>query len=134
VSETTVRKPTTQKSGLASIVVLAAWIVPGLGHLIQRRWDRAIAFFVAVGGLAIVGYLLRGNVFQPRAGDAFEFLGYLADVGSGIFYFMARIFESAGPDVSRAAGDYGTRFIATAGVVNLLCILDAYEIAIGKAD
>jgi hypothetical protein len=42
------------------------------------------------------------------------------------------VFERAGPDVSRAAGDYGTRFIAAAGIVNLIAIFDAYEIATGR--
>ena len=118
----------TQNSSAISIV-LAAWIVPGLGHLLLRRWGRAIAFFVAVGGLAITGYLLRGNIFPVHGGDAFGTLGFLADAGSGIFYYCARLFEAAGPDVSRAAGDYGTRFIAAAGVVNLIGVCDAYEVA-----
>lgn len=114
------------------LIVLLAWAVPGLGHLALRRWGRAILFFVAAGGLAVTGFLMRGNVFTPRSGDPFGMLGYLADAGSGVFYLLARIFEAGGPDVSRAAGDYGTRFIATAGIVNLLSVLDAYEIASGK--
>ena len=59
-------------------------------------------------------------------------MGFLADAASGIFYSFAHFFESAGPDVSRAAGDYGTRFIAAAGIVNLLGVFDAYEIATGR--
>ena len=110
-------------------LVLLAWAVPGLGHLMLRRWGRAILFFVAAGGLAVTGFLMRGNVFAPRSGDSFGMLGFLADAGSGVFYLFARLFEAGGPDVSRAAGDYGTRFIATAGIVNLLSVLDAYEIA-----
>lgn len=108
---------------------MVAWIVPGMGHLLLRRWGRAIVFFFAVGGLAVTGYLLRGNIFPAHSGDAFGTLGFLADAGSGVFYYFARFFEAAGPDVSRAAGDYGTRFIAAAGVVNLISVCDAYEIA-----
>jgi len=84
---------------------------------------------VSVCGLAICGYLLRGNVFSPRSPDPFSTLGFLADAGSGVLYFLARIFEAEGPNVARAAGDYGTRFIAAAGIVNLLAALDVYEIA-----
>jgi hypothetical protein len=123
-----VPQPGTQNS-TAILIVLAAWIVPGLGHLLLRRWGRAIAFFVAVGGLAITGYLLRGNIFPSHGGDAFGTLGFLADAGSGLFYYCARLFEAAGPDVSRAAGDYGTRFIVAAGVVNLIGVCDASEVA-----
>jgi hypothetical protein len=117
---------------LAPFIAVAAWIVPGLGHLMLRRSGRALIFFFTVGGLAVTGYLLRGNVFPPRAADSFATLGFLADAGSGIFYFLSRFFESAGPNVSSAAGDYGTRFIAAAGIVNLLSVFDAYEIALGR--
>jgi hypothetical protein len=117
---------------LAPFIAVAAWIVPGLGHFVLRRWGRALIFFLTVGGLAVTGYLLRGNVFSPRTGDPFGILGFFADAGSGVFYFLARFFESAGPNVSRAAGDYGTRFIAAAGIVNLLSVFDAYEIALGR--
>jgi hypothetical protein len=116
----------------AAWIALASWIVPGLGHLLLRRWGRAVVFFVAVGGLSVMGYLMRGEVFPPHSGDSFGTLGFLADAGSGVFYLFARFFEAAGPDISRAAGDYGTRFIAAAGIVNLLSVFDAYEIAVGR--
>jgi hypothetical protein len=117
---------------IALCFAAAAWIIPGLGHLALKRWGRALIFFACVGGLAITGYLLRGNVFPPRSADLFDTLGFVADASTGIFYPVARFFERAGPDVSRAAGDYGTRFIAAAGIVNLLSVFDAYEIALGR--
>jgi hypothetical protein len=42
------------------------------------------------------------------------------------------VFDAAGADISRAAGDYGTRFIAAAGIVNILGVIDAYGIARGR--
>jgi Family of unknown function (DUF6677) len=117
---------------IAVVATAAAWLVPGLGHLILRRWGRALIFFCCVGALAVTGLLLRGNVFSLHSADAFDFLGYLADLGSGMFFFIAKAIEQAGPDVSRAAGDYGTRFLAAAGVINVLCVFDAYEIGCGK--
>jgi hypothetical protein len=68
-------------------------------------------------------------VFPIHSIDSFGTLGFLADAGSGVFYFLSRFFEAAGADVSRASGDYGTRFIAAAGIVNVLAVIDAYEIA-----
>jgi|SRR5208282_1851644 len=114
------------------LIALNAWIVPGLGHLLLGRWIRALGFFAAVGGLAVAGYALRGEVFTAHSSDPFGKLGFIADLGSGIFYWLSRYFEAAGPDISRATGDYGTRFIAAAGVVNLLGVLDAYGIASGR--
>jgi hypothetical protein len=120
------------RAALALFAAIAAWLVPGLGHLLLGRWGRALVFFVAAGGLVVTGYLLRGNVFPPHSGDPFGTLGFLADAGTGAFYYFSRFFEAAGSDVSRAAGDYGTRFIAAAGVVNVLAVLDAIEIATGR--
>jgi hypothetical protein len=113
----------------APLVGLAGWIVPGLGHVLLGRWTRALAFFAAVAGLEALGYGMRGDVFPMHSIDPFGTLGFLADVGSGSFYLLARVFESAGPDTSRAIGDYGTRVIASAGIVNFLAVIDAYETA-----
>jgi hypothetical protein len=80
----------------------------------------------------------RGCISHRRAiggsgrRDAFDTLGYVADLGAGSFYFLARAVERTGADVSHAGGDYGTRFLATAGVLNLLAALHAYEAARGR--
>jgi hypothetical protein len=132
VNETAIKSPTAVAAPLAVLAGVAGLLVPGLGHLVLRRPVRALAFFLAVGALAITGYVLRGSVFEYHAGDPFNTLGFLADASSGVFFYLARFFEKSGADVSRAAGDYGTRFIATAGVLNILCALDAYEIGMGR--
>jgi len=117
---------------LALMIGVAGWAVPGLGHALQKMWGRALAVFLAVGALVMLGAGMRGNLFTSRGEDAFATLGYLADLGSGAFYLLARSIETAGPDVSHSAGDYGTRFLATAGVLNLLSALHAYEAARGR--
>jgi hypothetical protein len=88
--------------------------------------------FLAVGLLVVAGATMRGNVFRSNAGDAFDTLGYVADLGAGSFYLAARALERDGADVSHADGDYGTRFLATAGVLNLLAALHAFEAARGR--
>jgi TM2 domain-containing membrane protein YozV len=122
-----------QKKHYQSLAIaLAGWIVPGAGHLLLGRWGRAILFFCVVGGLAFTGFLLRGQVFPPHSDDPFGTLGFFADACSGVFFILAHLVEKAGPDVSRAAGDYGTRFVAAAGLVNILSVVDAYGIAAGR--
>jgi len=111
---------------------LGGWLLPGLGHALLKMWGRAVVTFVLVGVLVLAGVSLRGNVFASAGPDAFSTLGYLADLGAGSFYFAARSFETLGPDVSKAAGDYGTRFLAAAGILNLLCALHACEVARGR--
>jgi hypothetical protein len=110
---------------------IAGWLLPGLGHALQRMWGRALVVFFAVGLLVYAGASMRGNVFTRQGSDAFDTLGYIADLGTGSCYIFARAIETKGADVSRADGDYGTRLLATAGVLNLLAALHAYEAARG---
>lgn len=117
---------------LAWAIAIAGWLVPGLGHALQRMWARAVVVFAAVGLLVAAGTSMRGNVFTSNGNDAFDTLGYIADLGTGAFYFLARAMERGGADVSHAGGDYGTRFLATAGVLNLLAALHAFEAARGR--
>jgi len=117
---------------IALLIAVAGWLVPGLGHALQKMWGRAVVCFLTVGVLVWVGAGMRGNLFTSRGNDAFDSLGYFADLGTGGFYLVARSLETNGPDVSHADGDYGTRFLATAGVFNLLAALHAYEAARGR--
>lgn len=127
-----VRPHVNRTHGSAAAIGIAGWLVPGLGHALQKMWGRAAACFLAVGFLVVIGSGMRGNLFQSQDADAFGRLGYLADVGTGSFYWLAKALEIKGPDVSRADGDYGTRFLAAAGVLNLLAALHAYEAARGR--
>jgi hypothetical protein len=131
-SALTVPQQDSRRETMALIVGVAGWLVPGLGQALLRMWGRAAACFLTVAALVILGAGMRGNVFSSSGNDAFDSLGYVADLGTGSFYLLARSLETDGSDVSRAQGDYGTRFLATAGVLNLLAALHAYEAARGR--
>jgi hypothetical protein len=126
------RPQDSRREAIAFLVGVAGWLVPGLGHAILKMWGRAAACFLTVALLVILGAGMRGNVFNSSGNDAFDRLGYIADLGAGTFYFVARSLETNGADVSHADGDYGTRFLAAAGVLNLLAALHAYEVARGR--
>jgi hypothetical protein len=117
-----------RRDALALAIATAAWFLPGLGHALLKMWGRALIFFCTVGLLVILGAGMRGNIFSHNGEDAFAKLGYVADLGAGSFYFLAQSLEPKGPDVSHANGDYGTRLLATAGVLNMLAALHAYEV------
>ena len=119
----------TQMMGI--VAAIAGWMVPGLGHLVLRRWSKATVYFLCVGGLALAGLAMRGGVFGADAADLFDRLGFFADLGAGIFYFLAHQIQVAGPDVAHATGDYGTRMFAAAGMLNFLIVLEAYDIGRG---
>jgi hypothetical protein len=126
------RPQDSRREAMAYVIGVAGWIVPGLGHALLKMWGRAVMCFLTVGLLVTLGAEMRGNLFNSAANDAFDSLGYLADLGTGTFYLLAKSLETNGADVSHAGGDYGTRFLATAGVLNLLAALHAYEAARGR--
>jgi len=121
-----------KSEAVALLFGVAGWLVPGLGHALQKMWGRAVACLLTIGLLVFVGAKMRGNLFSSSGNDAFDSLGYIADLGTGSFYLVAKSLEKDGADVSHADGDYGTRFLATAGVLNLLAALHAYEAARGR--
>ena len=112
---------------MALAVAIAGWVVPGLGHLLLRKWSKAAVYFLCVGGLACAGLAMRGGIFGASAADLFDRLGFFADLGAGVFYFLAHQIQASGPDIAHATGDYGTRLFAAAGMLNLLTVLEAYE-------
>lgn len=134
VSEESAKAPKVLHPALKFVVAVAAWAVPGLGHFLLWRLGRAIVFFLGVSTFAVLGVGLRGHIFSLQSADAFELLGFLSNIGAGAYYFAAKHLVADAADVSRAAGDYGTRLFAAAGVLNLLCVLDALDIASGRKE
>lgn len=121
-----------KNEAIALAIGIAGWFIPGLGHALQKMWGRAVACFLVVGALVFLAAGMRGNVFSSEGSDAFGMLGYVADLGTGTFYLAAKSLETQGSDIAHAEGDYGTRFLAAAGVLNLLAALHAYEAARGR--
>jgi hypothetical protein len=132
VSEAVKNEQGTGSSTLGISAAVAGWAIPGLGHLLLRQWSKALVYFLCVGGLACAGLAMRGGVFGANSSDMFDRLGFFADLGTGTFYFLSHTIQSGGPDVAHASGDYGTRMFATAGMLNLLTVLEAYEIGRGR--
>jgi hypothetical protein len=119
-------------TGMSAMAPLIGWLIPGAGHLIQKRWIRGLLLMGAVAGMFAFGLAMQGKVYQSNTGDLLDILGFFGDLGSGAFYFMARIFEWGGTSITSAVADYGTKFIVVAGLLNIMAAVDAYHIAIGK--
>jgi hypothetical protein len=136
---TTASAPEASKPVSAWIVpVLVGWIIPGGGHFMQKRTGRGILLLASVGLMFLFGLFMRGMMFTPEKGDILTTLinygGFLCDVASGLFYFAATMFGYNAPDMPGDVHDYGTKFLVTAGLLNILAMVDAYEIAVGKKD
>jgi hypothetical protein len=119
-------------TAMAIMAPLAGWLVPGLGHLVQRRWIRGILLLLSVVSMFLVGLAMAGKVYSPNTGDILEMLGFVGDLGSGGLYLLSKSLDWGEGAIFRATADYGTKYIVAAGLLNIICVVDAYHIAIRK--
>jgi hypothetical protein len=130
-----VKEPSVPISAWLPAVALA-WLVPGGGHMLLKRQGRAALLMVSVTLMFLFGLFMRGSMFTPQSGDLLTILinygGFLGDMASGILYLLATWMGYNQPDVAGHVYDYGTKFLVSAGLLNVLAMVDVYEIAAGK--
>lgn len=118
--------------GFAWSALLLGWFIPGAGHLVTRHWIRAALLFLAITTMFSVGIAMQAKVYVPGTGDPLDLLGFCADLGTGVLYFVARIFSLGQPTVQLVTADYGTKFVALAGLLNFIAAVDAHNLRIGR--
>ncbi len=118
--------------------VALAWLVPGGGHFLLGRRGRAALLGVSVVLMFVFGLMMRGALFQPQTGDLLTTViyvgGFIGDLAAGILYLLTVWLGYAQPDVAGHVHDYGTKFLVAAGLLNVLAMVDAFEIAVGRKD
>jgi uncharacterized protein DUF6677 len=118
---------------LMSIVAPAiGWLIPGAGHMIQKRWIRGLLLFVSIVTLFSLGLAMQGRIYKANGGDILDILGFVGDVGAGALYLLSLALDWGQGAIAFATADYGTKFIIVAGLLNFISVADAYHIAIGK--
>jgi hypothetical protein len=125
----------TQAQPATAMAVLApalGWFIPGAGHLIQKRWGRGFLLMLSVVAMFVLGILMEGKVYAFNVGDVLDILGFIGDLGAGGLYIVSRALDIGRGAISLATADYGTKYIIVAGLLNIISVVDAYDIAIGK--
>jgi len=131
--------------------IVAAWILPGLGHVLLGRVRRGLAFFVLVLGSFTLGIAHDGRLaLRDPQQPILTTLQVVANVGVGPADLAARMAVYGGPvysvrdrvvsdaleilrDRSRSqASNYGTAYLWTAGLMNLLLLFDVWDIGRGR--
>jgi hypothetical protein len=145
VKEKEERQPMPPVSSWAPAVALG-WLIPGGGHFLLKRSGRGTLLLVSITAMFLFGLMMRGSLFEPQTGDLLTTLintgGFIGDLCAGVLYLLARMFgyaqgDVAGPDFlihTPPVHDYGTKFLVVAGLLNLLAMVDAFEIAAGRKD
>ncbi|MBV8519748.1 MAG: hypothetical protein JO197_20315 [Acidobacteria bacterium] len=113
--------------------MLLALAVPGAGHFYLGRRGRAIAFFCIVVLLFLIGLAVDGSLYTlaESNGQLLKRLAALGSMGSGLVYVIANAMGPHGV-VTSTTFEYGATFMLTAGLMNLLLVLDCYDIAVGR--
>lgn len=116
------------------LAAVLAWLIPGLGHVYVKRWRRGAAFLLLIVAAIWIGCTLHGNLYRPVANQPLSLLATLGAMGMGLPYFFLRYSLGYAGEIVSPGYEYGTAFLLTAGLMNLLLVLDAWDIARGRKD
>jgi hypothetical protein len=114
------------------MALIAGWLIPGAGHLLQRKWIRGGLLMVSIVAMFTIGLALKGKIYSPNTGDLLDILNFAGDLGSGLLYILARILDLGQVTVQVATADYGTKFMVVAGLLNIVSAVDAHSLATGR--
>lgn len=117
--------------GFVYLPLIAGWLVPGLGHILLGKWIRGVLLAVSVIGMFAIGLAMKGKIYTG-AQDILELLGMIGDLGNGILFFLGRAFGWGAEHVQVTTGDYGTKFIVVAGLLNVISAVDAHNLRTGR--
>jgi hypothetical protein len=132
VVQETLSHPAQPKLATLVRLCVAAWLVPGLGHFLLGRKGRALILFSAIVTMFLMGIAMQGEFFNTGSASYLQSLGYFGELCVGLAMPAARFFGYAGGNPLFVSADYGTAFLVSAGMLNTLAILDAYDIAVGR--
>jgi hypothetical protein len=114
------------------MALIAGWLIPGAGHFLLRKWIRGLLLFVSIVSMFLIGIALKGKIYSPNTGDLLDILNFAGDLGTGLLYGLARMFDLGQGSVQVAVADYGTKFIVVAGLLNVIAAVDAHSLATGR--
>jgi hypothetical protein len=117
---------------MTAAACFAGALIPGLGHALLRKWDRAIVFFGAISIMFALGLRLQAKLFSPDFTDLFSSLKFIADAGTGLMYWFCWLQGLGAGNAAAYSYDFGNLFIYAAGLLNMLVIVDTFDIALGR--
>jgi hypothetical protein len=122
----------TQTASTIYLICAVAWFVPGAGHIWLGRRQKGIVFLLALTLMFIFGLWLEGRLFPFQIAEPLVALAAIADLGIGCPYFVARALGVGAGNVVKITYEYGNTFIIAAGLLNMLVVLDVFDIAKGR--
>jgi hypothetical protein len=118
----------------AALLALVAWFVPAAGHFALGRRGRAVVFAAVVLVALVVGATLGGNLYRPTPGSPLSWFAAAGALGAGLPYLVLRLGLGYEGDPTGPGYEYGTVFLLSAGLMNILLVLDTWDIATGRKE
>ncbi len=131
-AKTKAAEPAQPASTMSVLAPALGWLIPGAGHMIQRRWIRGILLFISIATLFVLGLMMQGHIYKANGGDILDMLGFVGNLGAGGMYIVTLAMNWGQGAIAFAIADYGTKFMIVAGLLNFIAVADAYHIAVGK--
>ncbi len=107
---------------------LLGWFVPGLGHLYLKKYWRGLIFLAAIGLMCLLGLVMGGRIYPAQADNPLTVLAFLSDLGNGLLYILSRFLPLGLGEMERVSFEFGSAYLAGAGLLNFLIALDAWDI------
>lgn len=114
-----------------AVTCVTAWLVPGGGHLFLGKFGRGFVFLGTIVFLFTMGLWMNGQLFAWEPGF-FGFLKFFADCAIGLPYLLGVALGWGAGNVNSFQYEYGNTYIYTAGLLNMLLVVDAFDIAVGR--
>jgi hypothetical protein len=115
------------------IAVALAWLFPGLGHFYLGKKRTSLVYAAVVTATFLIGLSFQGRLYSVEAGQPLSILATFAVAGTGLLNLAARVLsDNPGGAVLSVTYEYGCAYLLTAGLMNLLLMLDAWDIAVGR--
>jgi len=115
-----------------AVGLLAAWLVPGLGHWMIGRRRKALLLFATITACFLAGLLLAQGRNLSYDRDAVYFLAYVFNAGeTGLGWLVTRHLELDRPITHLHVGFLYT---AVACLLNLVAMMDFVETCTRSAD
>jgi hypothetical protein len=126
--------------GSAWLIGLAAWFIPGAGHLLLSRWGRAALMGGSVWLCLFLGIAIGRRMYHLNSGQgwsaALQVPPMIGNLGVGALYIVSWLlgvgFTEDPQQAARVTYEYGYIFLIIAGLLNYLTMLDAFDIAAGR--
>jgi hypothetical protein len=111
---------------------IAAWLIPGAGHLLQGRRQQGLVLFVTLAAMFVIGVGFGGRLFPLQAGEPLVFLAAVGQWALGLPRLIAALAGYGDGQVIAATYEYGNTFLIVGGLLNGLAMLDAFDLAAGR--